>query len=106
MAKGKTTTTAKRKRTAKKAPAKPVLPACDVPGCGQPGLETHEGPTGKVTLCGRCGELARKSLADEQRRLEVLDLAAGPGEKAIARQALRRHERVKRTTAAGGVLLG
>lgn len=96
MAKGKRTTTTKRKATTRKARAKKPagLPPCEVKGCGKPGLETHDGPNGKVTLCGRCGALARKSLADEQRRVEVLDLAAAPGERVIARQALRQHERV------------
>lgn len=95
MAKGKTTRTRKRKATAKAARKPAGLPPCEVRGCGQPGLETHTGPNGRaVSLCGRCGEIARSSLRDAQLRAEVLDLAAAPFQKATARQALRRQERV------------
>jgi len=93
MPRGKKTTTTKRKRATAKAKAA-GLPPCEVKGCTNLGMETHEGPSGPVHLCGRCGELARRSLRDERARIEVMDLMATPMEKALARQTLRRQERV------------
>ncbi len=92
MPKGKKTTTTRRKRATAKAKAA-GLPPCEVQGCTNLGMETHDGPNGPVHLCGRCGELARRSLRDEERRVEVLDLIATPMEKAVAAQTLRRHKR-------------
>lgn len=106
MPRGKQTTTTKRKATARKARAKKPagLPVCEVQGCDNPGLEQHDGPNGKVTLCGRCGELARASLRDAERRAEILDIAASPFEKSMVRQQQRRDERDQKRVRA--VLLG
>lgn len=98
MPRGKKTQATKRKRASRKAAkAKPkaaALPTCEVQGCTSPALEVHDGPRGPVHLCGRCGGIARQSLADAQARAEVLDIAATPFQKSMARQALRRQERV------------
>lgn len=97
----KTTVTSKRRKAAKrKAKPKPVAPLeCQVDGCRRElplGTAPLETPAGAVWLCGRCGELARVNLRQAELRAEALNVAAAPGERAIAQRNLRKAEKVQR----------
>jgi hypothetical protein len=90
VARRKTTTT--KRKTASK-PRKTAAAPCATEGCRHSASETHEGAHGPVELCRRCSEFARKSLTAERNRVDGLDVAATPFERASARLMLRRVER-------------
>jgi coenzyme F420-reducing hydrogenase gamma subunit len=58
-------------------------------GCPNLALERHEGPTGAVWLCGKCGATARRNLADEAAKEAILEALAAPFERDSARRAGR-----------------
>lgn len=49
---------------------------CRVKGCTNLALERHEGPAGAVWLCGSCGRIARRNLAEEAAKEKVAEMVA------------------------------
>jgi hypothetical protein len=97
MAAGKKTAT-KRKARARKP--KPNVAECQVQGCTNLPLAQRDGRDGKVWLCGRCAEIADRSLAGAAREEEVLDMIGTAMEKAQATKKARQQKKVR------AVLLG
>lgn len=72
------------------------LPECQVVGCPNVGLETHDGPNGPVFLCGRCGIVARRNLRDEATNQAILAELAKSLERAAALRQRQRERRIGR----------